>query len=93
MSSRSLTVPAALVAGLAVTLVLPQTGWVSPYLQLIISYVGINMSANPTYPLIVTGADMTHTVGLSEGGNTGPLMVGYTNAAPGPAGYYAVYAP
>jgi hypothetical protein len=57
------------------------------------SYVGINMSANPTYPLIVTGADMTHTVGLSEGGNTGPLMVGYTNAAPGPAGYYAVYAP
>ena len=32
-----------LVLGLAVTLALPRTGWVSPYLQLIVSYVGINM--------------------------------------------------
>ena len=43
MRSPRLPLPAALVLGLAVSLVLPRTGWVSPYVQLIISYVGINM--------------------------------------------------
>ena len=40
---KSFPLPVALVLGLAVALVLPRTGWISPYLQLVISYVGINM--------------------------------------------------
>ncbi len=40
---RALPLPVALVLGLAVALVLPRTGWISPYLQLVISFVGINM--------------------------------------------------
>ncbi len=43
LRSRLLSLPVLLVLGLVVALVLPQTGWVSPYLQLVISYVGINM--------------------------------------------------
>ena len=60
------------------------------------SSVGVNMNANPAFPLEVTGADIKHTIGLTEAGNEGPLMVGYTaDAANGGAnkGYYAVYAP
>ncbi len=41
--ARGVPLPVLLVAGLGLALLLPATGWASPYLQLVITYVGINM--------------------------------------------------
>jgi branched-chain amino acid transport system permease protein len=43
MPALRLPLPAWLAVGLAVALVLPETGWLSPYLLLVVTYVGINM--------------------------------------------------
>lgn len=43
------------------------------------------------YKLHVFDTDAANTIGITQGGNTGELKVGYVAAAP--AGYYAVYAP
>ena len=56
-----------------------------------LGFVGIGMPA--TVPLTSTFT-VNGQIAVSQGGNpTANIMVGYTNAAPGPAGYYAVYAP